>query len=272
MTYYKYSTKDNLAETKIPVSSEVRQSYEVSSGNIYDELSAVNNDVGTLDERLLKIEKKDARVKNIIDNKNEYPEDLLKMLSRNVDMVDFVLNYNEKKGKSYSTRAEEVEAGVIPLFLQYDGRWGYASYGSDTLALTGCGPTALAMVLAGLTGDKSITPVRIAEYAMKNNYYVRGAGTKWSLMSNPPSIYGVKSNEIPLHKETIINHLNAHHPIICIMSKGDFTTTSHFIVLTGYENGKIKINDPNSKARSEVLWDYERIASQIQNLWAFRID
>ena len=65
--------------------------------------------------------------------------------------------------------------------------------------------------------------------------------------------------------------LKKGQPIICIMGEGDFTITGHFIVLTGVEDGKIKVNDPNSKARSNLLWDYDRIAPQIRNLWTFYI-
>ena len=49
---------------------------------------------------------------------------------------------------------------------------------------------------------------------------------------------------------------------------GDFTTEGHFIVLTGYENGEIKVNDPNCRTRS-TLWDYEELQGQIRNLWVF---
>ena len=55
------------------------------------------------------------------------------------------------------------------------------------------------------------------------------------------------------------------------MRPGDFTTSGHFIVLTGVENGKIRVNDPNSKVNSEKLWDYDRLESQINNLWAFSV-
>ena len=54
------------------------------------------------------------------------------------------------------------------------------------------------------------------------------------------------------------------------MGPGDFTTTGHFIVLVGYENGKIKVNDPNSIKNSEKEWTYEQIKDQIRNLWAIR--
>ena len=53
------------------------------------------------------------------------------------------------------------------------------------------------------------------------------------------------------------------------MGPGDFTATGHFLVLTGWEDGKFRINDPNSRENSERLWAYEEIQDQIRNLWAF---
>lgn len=67
------------------------------------------------------------------------------------------------------------------------------------------------------------------------------------------------------------NQLASGHPIICSMRPGDFTTTGHFIVLNGYENGQFHVLDPNSNANSEKLWSYERLSPQINNLWAFSI-
>ena len=54
------------------------------------------------------------------------------------------------------------------------------------------------------------------------------------------------------------------------MGPGDFTTTGHFIVLTGYENGKIRVNDPNNRGNSDSRALRDRIQSQIRDLWVFR--
>ena len=43
----------------------------------------------------------------------------------------------------------------IPYYNQTDARWGYKSYGNSTIGHGGCGPTSLAMVVSGLTGEKS---------------------------------------------------------------------------------------------------------------------
>ena len=53
------------------------------------------------------------------------------------------------------------------------------------------------------------------------------------------------------------------------MSKGYFTTGGHYIVLTDYVDGKIKVNDSNSYINSDKLWKYSDIRGQIRNMWAF---
>ena len=66
----------------------------------------------------------------------------------------------------------------------------------------------------------------------------------------------------------MVRALEAGQLIICIMGPGVFTTTGHYIVLTGVEDGKFQVNDPNSRENSQKLWDYDEFADQIRNLWA----
>ena len=72
-----------------------------------------------------------------------------------------------------------------------------------------------------------------------------------------------------MSRDEIFAELESGHPIICSMRPGDFTSTGHFIVLVGIEDGKIRVNDPNSRVRSGQLWEYETLEYQINNLWAF---
>lgn len=264
---------DNISENSTLNNSKPAQGSTASKSNTdeekYNAVSAMNNSSGTIKERLSRLNNQDSRIKDIIINYNDYPEELLDMLSRNVDMIDFVINFPKKKGKTYSNNIGAVKKGEVPLLLQWDERWGYAGYGESCIAVSGCAPTALAMVIAGLKGENSITPYEIGKYAEDNGFYVKGTGTSWSLMTVGGSHFGVKGTEISLSKSVIYNELEAGHPIICSMRKGDFTTAGHFIVLAGVKDGKIKVNDPNSRQRSEILWDYERLEGQIKNLWAF---
>lgn len=198
-----------------------------------------------------------------------YPDDLLDMFSRNPDMAEYMLGYPEKKGNIYSDTVGELSDKEVPLFLQYDIRWGYGVYGDDVIAVNGCGPTALSMVITYLTQDNKITPYVVAQYSDSHGYYDRKNGSRWSLMIIGSRHFGVMGTNIQLSKNTIYQELENGHPIICSMKPGDFTKTGHFIVLTGIKNGKIKVNDPNSKERSNRLWDYETLEPQIKSLWVF---
>ena len=211
-------------------------------------------------------------VKNpaLLMNEGEYPKELLDMLSRNPDMEDFVMKYPEKKGHVYADTIGEVKKGTIPLLLQWDERWGYGYYGDSLVAVSGCAPTSLSMVVAGLTGKNTVTPYTIAKYAEENGYYVTGTGTSWELFNSGCREFGVEGENIALSKTSVFHALESGMPIICSMRPGDFTTAGHFIVLTGIEEGKIKVNDPNSKKNSEKLWDYDTLEPQIKNLWAFQ--
>lgn len=212
----------------------------------------------------------DQRVQQVIDNYEIYPEDILKMLSRNLDMLDFVLEYPEKVGQVFAETIGEIEVGEVPLLLQYDQRWGYGDYGNSSVVVSGCGPACLSMVIAGLTGDDTITPYVVAKYANEQGYYVPGAGTAWTLMSEGAKHFGVIGEELPLTKSIMEGALEEGRPIICCMRLGDFTTTGHFIVITGMKDGQFVVNDPNSRERSNLLWDYETLQRQISNLWAFQ--
>ena len=167
--------------------------------------------------------------------------------------------------------SQELSSNSIPLFLQYDKRWGNLKYGDDTIAKEGCGPTCLAMVIVGLTKDDSIDPKVVADFSKDNGYYAGKDGTKWSLMTEGASHYGINSYEIPLDKDMIINELEAGNPIICSMGPGDFTNKGHFIVLKAYKDGKFEVNDPNSRRRSKKLWKYEDISDQIRAIWSFSL-
>lgn len=201
----------------------------------------------------------------------DYPDELKAMLERNPETEDFVLNYPLLKDKHESFSMNEYkELTEIPHFLQWDKRWGYEEYAGSIMGIAGCGPVCLSMVSMYLLGDTSLDPLYIARFAEENGYATDNNGTKWILMSEGAEKLGLTSKELPLHKETMINTLNDGMPIICIMGAGDFTSSGHYIVLTGYSDEGFSVLDPNSITRTEQKWTYERIESQIRNIWCYK--
>lgn len=196
----------------------------------------------------------------------EYPKSLIELLERNPETKDFVLNYPFRENTQVSY-PDLRSSDQVPLFLQWDSRWGYEKYGSDFLAVTGCGPTCLAMAGRYLTGDENMTPHQIAHFAEKNGYYEPGYGSSWTLISEGAGELGLTATELPLVKKKMVDALESGCPVILAMGSGDFTTTGHYIVLIGMEDGAFRVNDPNSIENSQRLWTYEEIEHQIRNIW-----
>lgn len=207
----------------------------------------------------------------ILANADQYPEVLIKDLERNPEILDFVEGYLTAKPEVSGGITEAEAPTPVPLFLQWDARWGYVPYGQHNIGISGCGPTCLSMVLYSLTGDKSLTPDFLAQRAMNEGYYVEGVGTSWTFLTNVCKDYGVKATltEI-ITPEKIAEYTSAGGLIICSMGPGDFTDTGHFIVIRGISDaGKILINDPFSKANTEKEWEYETVAAQMKQSWAY---
>lgn len=202
----------------------------------------------------------------------EYPEDITSLLKKNKETVDFVEHFWENKNTPPAdVVSEDLKKGEIPQLLQWDERWGHVSYGTGYIATCGCGPTAMSMVISGLTGDTSITPVIVARYSEKNGYIDENNNTYWELMSKGGERWGIKSSGGDTSEDFIRKELKAGHPIICSVGPGDFTKKGHFIVLTKYKDGKVKVNDPFSQKNSDKLWKYSKIKDQIKSLWVYKL-
>ncbi len=199
----------------------------------------------------------------------DYPQSLIDLLERNPETEKFVLEYPIASKEVFSIDLSEyANCETVPLLMQWDQRWGYMKYGSDVAGLTACGPVCLSMAAIYLTGDSAYSPDAMIQFATDNNYYVPGSGSSWTLISEGGKKLGFRVTELPLDENRIRKCLEADIPVILVVGPGDFTTSGHFLVLTGYENGKFRLNDPNSRSNSEKLWAYEDIKGQIRNLWS----
>lgn len=98
----------------------------------------------------------------------------------------------------------------FPHYLQRDFP---GVYGTSTIPASGCGPTSLAMILAGLLKDPSITPwtvvENIADYWPDGSYYVAGVGSSHCIFNNDflNKYYGVTSEVSYPSEEKVIQAL-----------------------------------------------------------------
>lgn len=209
---------------------------------------------------------------------DEYPDELVEMYEKYPETLPFILGYPEAKkaGKTKRNEAREIDLsgecrkGEIPLWIQWDKRWGYGPYGDSMLGVSGCGPTCLSMVVVGLTGNTRWNPVRVAAFSERNGFLIPEVGTDWRLFSTGAEQLGVQVRRLVIQGEELSRELMAGHPVICSMKPGNFTYTGHFIVLTGLDrNGKIKVNDPNSPKNSARTWPLQTILEQSKAAWAY---
>lgn len=191
-----------------------------------------------------------------------------------------VKKYMESLSMIYGGSMEGGIGGdLIPLFYQWDSRWGSYPYSSGGLAATGCGPTCLAMVATGLggnfgtwdkNGDNILTPDEAANFSKSHGGVVVGSGTVADvLFPKAASSFGLSSKHYTKSQYSqVFNELKNGYPVIANVHGSEsipygqpgstFTQHGHFIVLTGVdENGMVKVNDPNSRLQqSEKTWDW----------------
>ncbi len=202
-----------------------------------------------------------------------WPAELIELMEKNPETEEFVLYYPLKKDlRPEIDLSGSVQTSAVPLLLQWDERWGYDRFAGELMGLSGCGPTCLSMVCLYLLDDPALTPRYVAAFAEEGGYSDRGNGSTWTLISEGGEKLGLEVEELPLHESSIVRELEAGNPIICVMGAGDFTTTGHFIVLTGYADGFVTVNDPNSVQRSENAWELSAIMGQMRNLWVCRTE
>ncbi len=217
--------------------------------------------------------KSDKMINYIYENYKAYPEPVLKALSNNSELVDFAIKYpvEVKKQHGRVTTVEDLyKEGEMPLFIQWDDRWGYYSYGDDVLGLSGCGPTCLSMVIVALTGKNQYTPTAIADFATENGYYVANTGTAWALFSEGVKKLGLKSRTIGKNENEMKGALDKGEILILSMGPGIFTTGGHYIVVYDYNKntGEFIIKDPNSVIRTNTTYKLSEFKEQIKNIWA----
>lgn len=252
----------NVVETKelnangIDVSKLSKKVNTGKPANILTEKAALDG--------LKKSEDKD--IQEILKSKDKLSFSYLALLYRNPSAKLFIKDKLENRTVDNFTGESVDFKRDIPYYLQWDRRWGQKKYTDENIAINGCGPTSMAMVISGLLKDDSITPVEMAKY----EEYAEGSGTGWKYFTEVPKKYGIKVKELSTNEKIFKNELKSGRPIIVNVSAGDFSSIGHYIVLVGVdEDGMFIINDSNSPTNTSEKWSFERLKPQIKNAWSF---
>lgn len=141
-------------------------------------------------------------------------------------------------------------------YNQYDKKWADIPYPSNnhpkaTIQTSGCGTTAVAMILATLV-DKKITPIDTTKYSLKNGYRAL-EGTSEALFPALAKKYKLNYKETYSRTE-MLSELKKGRLIICLMSSWFKNGTGHYIVAHKIVGKAIKIKDPASTFNSMKIY------------------
>ena len=155
---------------------------------------------------------------------------------------------------------------TMPYFNQGDEQWAAKPFGRDPIGRYGCGPTALAMAVSGMTGN-IITPEALAGWAASAGYAALHSGSYLSIVQGTAARYGLDCASIPVNgatADTLYDALASGGVLVALMGPGHFTSGGHFILLHGVTlSGGILAADPNSRENSLVVWEPEIILSEL---------
>lgn len=245
---------------------------DVEAGNTYD--NAVIENTKIFENNKIqnnKIQNNQSMLDDIM-NSTQYPKQLKDLALKNEEALEFVYDYPAEHVKEHTIDlTKEASMDSVPLFVQWDKRWGYEKYSGNFFAASGCGPTTLSMVVVYLTHNREASPIAVAKYSKEAGYSVDGSGSSWTLISEGCMHYGVKAKTVALDDSRMKAELDEGHPIVVNVGPGDFTDTGHFMVITGYDDEGFSINDPNSIEKSGKRWLFRNISSQIRAVWSMYV-
>lgn len=267
--------------TSTPTKTTTKTSSKTSTSTSKTKSTATASKTVTKEEKIKKLEaikgklnsQEAERLDYIIKNIDSYPDTLIDLVARNHETVDFVYSYKDREKYNNRKLSADINSsyyvdGDVPLFLQWDRRWGYRIYGKEMIGLSGCGPTSLAMVIRHFDSDSTVNPYDVAKYSQDNGYVSAENFTSWKLFETGLSKYGLESQDVIPVEAKMKKALDDNKILIVSVKPGTFTERGHIIVIKGYnKNGDFLINDPNSIVNTNKTWSFDELKSEIRKIW-----
>ena len=168
-------------------------------------------------------------------------------------------------------------------YLQTDPRWRSTDYSAKgektTIGASGCGPTAMSMVLA-TWADPAVTPKTECAWALAHGYKAPHQGTYYGYFVPAAKRYGLtceRLNRASLYgngasamHETVRQAVERGDLAIACMGKGLWTSSGHYVLVWGFDGDRVLINDPASTRAERVRGDWSLFRKQVKYYWIVR--
>ena len=209
------------------------------------------------------------KLAEIAANADKYEnQGLLELALSEPAAIDFVAAYPEstKEAQPYE---DEVTKGTVPELYCWDERWGAIDYADAPLALTGSGPTALAMARMGLLGNAEQTPDTIAQAVSDAGMAGGESGMSADFLGEPLAALGLTATDYAANADNLLQVLDTGTYLLMEVSAGSLTDSAHWVlVTTENDDGSVTVLDPTSPDVSSHTWDAATVASGATTMYA----
>ena len=200
---------------------------------------------------------------------------LLKLAATEHEAIPYVRHYADdypmEEPESTDKGSSIANDTAVPHLYQWDPRWGYTVYSSTGFGLTGCCPTAFAMVYQGLTGQDDMSPYDMGVVAQEMGYMSQYQGTSAAFLQAAASRFGLGYRQLSVDSASLEQALQSGEVVVANMATGYFSEYSgHYVVLTGLDDdGKVVMNDPYHPSNSAQTWETDFLIGECKGLHAF---
>lgn len=200
----------------------------------------------------------------IAQNADKVPDPrLIELALAEPTAIELVAGYVDgsasEKGAAYGSDAY---VGSYPKLYDWDKRWGYVTYNGAPLALTGSGPTSLAMAYIGLTGKTDQTPATLSALITQANGTDTVYGTSASYFLEDASSLGLQVEQDSASGETLADTIESGTVILLQLRERSLTDDAHWALAVSRNlDGSINVYDPTSSSVTEHPWDPDTIAA-----------
>lgn len=168
-----------------------------------------------------------------------------------------------------------------PNFKQYDSRWGkkmYSEHGdkSQTMASSGCGPTAMADIVAAWW-DPNITPYDLALKSLDWGTRTPNSGTNSTFFRKCSQFYKASKYLTRSSLDDAVNCLAEGGLVVVCFGPGTkgkagyqkWTKGGHYCCIWKYDGEYFYINDPASASSSRAKGTWTEVANTRKGFYLF---
>lgn len=215
----------------------------------------------------------DSRAAFIIENYDNYPQELLDLGILRND-YDFLYEYFEHKDdyKTMSFTDEELNSKLPPKLYMNDHRWCYENLAGEPIKYSGCALVSLTMANIYLTHTADIDPVIAAKAVEQCQAVGIFGGLDADKAAEVCEYLGFDVKEYYCRDEIADEEaeqlmkdiIDSGHA--CFLALYGEKFGGHSVLAVAYNDSGFILNDPASEERSETVWSFDELKTEIYSI------